>query len=101
MPCNPQGASLNVPITNLTSLFAWVQIRGVVEIRELMLSKHAVLPDSVYARGRPSGTLPQQAWRWGLSQTVEFVLGRRLDKSLQKSNWAHRPLSDAQVPTRV
>jgi len=73
------------------------QIRGVVEIRELMLSKHAVLPDSVYARGRPSGTLPQQAWRWGLSQTVEFVLGRRLDKSLQKSNWAHRPLSDAQV----
>jgi hypothetical protein len=62
-----------------------------------MLRTIPVVPASLWHLNPGRTTLPQHAWRWGLSNTVGFLLGLRLDKRLQCSDWGERPLSAAQL----
>jgi ribonuclease D len=62
-----------------------------------MLRTIPVVPASLWHLNPGRTTLPQHAWRWGLSNTVGFLLGLRLDKRLQCSDWGARPLSAAQL----
>jgi len=58
-------------------------VKGVVEVRELMLRSIPMVPASVWHLNPSRATLPQHAWRWGLSNTVAYLLGARVDKTLQ------------------
>lgn len=49
------------------------------------------------ACGRPRVTASKGQGGFGLAAVVEAVLGARLSKHCQLSNWERRPLSPAQV----
>ena len=61
-----------------------------VDIQDMVLARDATLPRAQRLGGS-----------CGLSATAEAVLGKRISKQQQTSNWARRPLSREQVCGRM
>jgi ribonuclease D len=83
-------------------------IKGVVESPVVMMAAHNARFDEAMLQGeglKPAGfvdtlRLARLALRlpsYSLASVSEHLLGIRLDKSFQRSNWKRRPLTDAQL----